>query len=222
MVVVFIVHLISPIMALFRSVDQKAAIVLSTHEHEQDRLWVERVQAGDMSAFDELILRYRDRLFGIVYNMTGNREDTADILQESFIKAFQSIARFRASACFFTWIYRIVLNTTLSFFRRRKLRSFFSFEAIDEEAVCPEVLAALADKRPSAQRTVLLEELQEKLNEALLHLPLKHRTTLILSEIDGLSCAQIADIMDCHEGTVRSRLHYAKKMLQPLLNPYLQ
>ncbi|MFX9665201.1 sigma-70 family RNA polymerase sigma factor, partial [Acinetobacter baumannii] len=79
-------------------------------------------------AFDTLVERYRNRLFTVIYNMTSNREDAADLLQDVFIKAFQSLARFKASSSFYTWIYRIAINTTTSHLRRQRLRRFFSFE----------------------------------------------------------------------------------------------
>jgi len=189
-------------------------------DSDADFVIVQRVQAGEVDAFDHLILKYRERLFAIIYNLTANREDAADLTQDSFIKAFQSISRFQGKSSFFTWIYRIAVNTTYTYLRRNRLRRFFSFETIDEELAPREVVEALTAKG-DLPREGALRELQEKLNEALQTLSLKHRTVVILFEIESLSHQEIAEVMQCSVGTVRSRLHYAKQQLQAKLKPYL-
>jgi len=153
--------------------------------------------------------------------LTSNREDAADLTQETFIKAFTSIQKFKGKSSFFTWIYRIGINTTLSSMKKNRLRRFFSFENINDEVSQSEILEWLADQT-NANRGVLLKELQEKLNEALQKLSPKHRTVVVLFEIEGLSHQEIAEIMNCSEGTVRSRLHYAKQQLQTSLKDYLK
>ena len=188
-------------------------------EADSDGLIVRQVQAGDVAAFDRLILKYRERVYGVVYNMTGNREDAADLTQDSFIKAFQSIHRFQGQSSFFTWLYRIAVNSTLTHLRKSRLRTFFSFEKINEEDKSSQVLNALTDKS-GADRDLFVKELQEKLNEAMQKLSIKHRTVVTLFEIDGLSHEEIADVMNCSVGTVRSRLHYAKQLLQAELVSY--
>ncbi len=189
-------------------------------EADSDMQIVHRVQAGDVAAFDRLILKYRERVFSIVYHMTSNREDAADLTQESFIKAFQSIQRFGGQSSFFTWLYRIAVNSTLSHLRKGRLRSFFSLERVDsDEPVSKEIIDALTDKT-DADRDAFVHELQEKLNDAMQKLSTKHRTVVTLFEIEGLSHQEIADVMDCSVGTVRSRLHYAKQLLQAELQPY--
>lgn len=190
-------------------------------EADSDFAVIKRVQAGDVAAFDQLIRKYRERVFGIVYNMTSNREDAADLTQDAFIKAFQSINRFQGGSSFFTWLYKIAVNTTLSHLRKNKMRMFFSLEKIQEDDPSAKVLAELTDKS-GADRDAYLRELQEKLNEGMQKLSIKHRTVITLFEIDGLSHAEIAEIMECSEGTVRSRLHYAKQFLQGELGKYLR
>jgi RNA polymerase sigma-70 factor, ECF subfamily len=198
--------------------------IISSPERQQeadaDLAVVKQVQAGDVAAFDQLILKYRERVFGVVYNLTANREDASDLTQDAFIKAFQSINRFQGNCSFFTWLYRIAVNTTLSHLRKNRLRSFFSLEKIQEENVNSQILEQLTDKK-GADRDTYLQELKEKLNEALQKLSIPHRTVITLFEIDGLSHAEIAEVMDCSEGTVRSRLHYAKQFLQGELGKYL-
>ena len=187
---------------------------------DEDLAYVRRVQGGDVAAFDHLVLKYRERLFSIIYNLTSNREDAADLTQESFIKAFRSMKRFKEKASFFTWLYRIAINATLTHLKRNRLRRFFSFENINEEVSSSEIIEALA-VRTNSDKSALLSELQEKLNEALHKLSPKHRTVVVLFEIEGLSHHEISDIMRCSVGTVRSRLHYAKQQLQAYLQDYL-
>jgi RNA polymerase sigma factor (sigma-70 family) len=192
------------------------------HEADADVEVVRRVQAGDVAAFDVLIRKYRERLFGVVYNLTSNREDAADLTQDAFIKAFQSIQRFSGQSSFFTWLYRIAVNSSITHLRKSRLRSFFSLESIDLDApVARDILAALTDKT-GGERETYVRELQERLNAAMQKLSIKHRTVVTLFEIDGLSHQEIAEVMDCSVGTVRSRLHYAKQLLQAELQPYLR
>ena len=189
-------------------------------EADADLVVVRQVQAGDVASFDRLIVKYRERVFGVIYNLVANREDAADLSQDTFIKAFQAINRFQGGCSFFTWLYKIAVNTTLSHLRKNRMRSFFSLEKLSEEGGNAQIIDLLTDKR-GADRDTYLRELQEKLNEALQKLSIPHRTVITLFEIDGLSHSEIAEVMGCSEGTVRSRLHYAKQFLQGELGKYL-
>jgi len=200
----------------------KTAITTPERQQEADAdlAVIRQVQAGDVAAFDKLIRKYRERVFGVIYNLTSNREDAADLTQDAFIKAFQAVNRFQGHCSFFTWLYKIAVNTALSHLRKNKMRSFFSLEKINEEGGNAQVLEQLTDKK-GADRDTYLHELQEKLNEGMLKLSIPHRTVITLYEIDGLSHSEIAEIMGCSEGTVRSRLHYAKQFLQGELGSYI-
>ena len=189
-------------------------------EKDADWLTVQRVQAGDVAAFDELVIKYRERIYSVVYNLISNKEDASDLSQEAFIKAFRSIARFKGKSSFFTWLYRIAVNTSLTFLKKNRYRRFLSYENITEETGSSDVLEVLAAKT-STEKPTLIKELQHKLNEALQSLSVKHRTVIVLFEIDNLSHQEIAEIMNCSVGTVRSRLHYAKKQLQSELQDLL-
>jgi RNA polymerase sigma-70 factor (ECF subfamily) len=189
-------------------------------EANVDLLLVEKIKSGDTQAFDVLMKKYRERIFSVVYNMTSNREDAADLTQDVFIKAFRSIESFRGKCAFYTWLYRIALNTTITQLKKKRLRRFFSFESMDEEAVPEDVVNALVSK-VTTDKSLFLKELQEKLNEALQSLSIEHRTAVVLFEIEGLSHQEIAEVMECSEGTVRSRLHYAKQQLQARLQNYI-
>ena len=187
---------------------------------EADRILVERVQNGDVAAYDILVHRYRERLYSVVYNLTSNREDALDLTQEAFIKAFQSIGRFQGKSSFYTWIYRIAVNNTLSHLKKYRNRKFLSFDNLDNEASQTDIFEAVAAKTKTEKAT-LMRELHEKLNEALQKLSLKHRSVVVLFEIEGMSHEQIAEILGCSVGTVRSRLHYAKQQLKLHLKDFV-
>jgi RNA polymerase sigma-70 factor (ECF subfamily) len=190
-------------------------------EAEADWLLVQRVQAGEVACFDQLVQRYRERIWGVIYHLTANREDAADLAQDTFIKAFQSINRFQGQSAFFTWLYRIAVNASLNHLQKNKLRRFFSLEKIRDEEPVAGLLDQLADPGNASDRAACLSELQLKLNEAMQKLSIKHRTVVTLFEIDGLSHEEIAEITGTSVGTVRSRLHYAKQLLQAELQSYL-
>jgi RNA polymerase sigma-70 factor (ECF subfamily) len=189
-------------------------------EADMDTALVARVQTGEVAAFDELVRKYRARLYSVMYNLTGNREDAGDLTQDAFIKAFQSINRFRGKSAFYTWLYRIAVNHAMTFLKKSRRRRFFSFENMSEEAGANEIFEAIASKTRTEKR-ILMEELQERLNESLQKLSEKHRTVVVLHEIEGLGHSEIAEITGSSIGTVRSRLHYAKNQLQADLQTYI-
>jgi|TARA_Y200000002_G_C22652873_1_gene652145 RNA polymerase sigma-70 factor (ECF subfamily) len=176
---------------------------------------------GDFAAFDKIVGLYKERLYSVIYNMTFNHEDAADLTQDTFVKAFRSLSKFKRKSTFFTWLYRIGVNMTLTHLKKKRARKFFSFDQILSGEISNKEIASLSSKETSSVKKTLLNELHEKLNEALSKLSDKHRTIVVLFEIDGLSHKEIASIMKCTEGTVRSRLHYAKLQLQSLLGEYI-
>ena len=182
---------------------------------------VKSAKLGDLEAFDSLTIMFRERLYGVIYNMTFNHNDAADLTQDAFVKAFRSLSKFKEKASFFTWIYRIGVNLTLSHLKKKKHRKFFSFDQYVSDGVSIKDSDKFSSNDSNSVRFTLLNELHEKLNEALSKLSDKHRTIVVLFEIDGLSHKEIASIMKCTAGTVRSRLHYAKLQLQSLLADYI-
>jgi len=189
-------------------------------EADSDLDVVRKVQAGDVAAFDQLMRKYRERIYSVIYNLCGNREDAADLTQGTFIKTFQSINRFQGQSSFFTWLYRIGVNATLTHLRKNRLRTFFSFEQFTEDEKSAEIIEALTDKT-GADRDAFVKELQEKLNEALQKLSDDHRLVVTMHDVQGMSHEEIAEVMDCNIGTVRSRLFYARQQLQAHLSDYL-
>ena len=189
-------------------------------ERDLDWALVQQVQGGDVAAFDKLVQKYREPIFAVIYNMTSNREDASDLTQDTFIKAFQAIGRFKGKSSFFTWIYRIAINTAMSFLKKRSRRRYISYENMHDEVSDSEIFEHLTAKTRT-EKGALVQELQEKLNDALQRLSPKHRTVVVLHEIEGLGHAEIAAITQTSIGTVRSRLHYAKQQLQNYLQDYI-
>ncbi len=193
----------------------------TTLDLSDDVALVRRVQDDDATAFDILVNKYRSRLFSVIYNMTSNKEDAFDLTQDVFIKAYRGIKNFNQKSSFFSWIYRIAINASLSHIKRTKLRRFFSLENIDESGDYQFTFDGMTDSN-DANRSTFLKELQENLNIALQKLSNKHRAVVVLCEIEGLSSSEVASILKCSEGTVRSRLHYAKEQLKLHLHDYLR
>src|SRR5476651_2299159 len=182
---------------------------------------VRRAQRGDLEAYDELIKRYQQRIYATVYHMTSNHEDANDLAQDAFIKAFQALKSFKGGSTFYTWLYRIAVNKTINFLKQRKNRVHMSLNDLDFNTENnPDLVALISDKTP--RREAGLNELSEKLNAALLKLSEPHRVVVVLHDVQGQSHEEIAEIMDCNIGTVRSRLFYARQQLQSLLADYLK
>ena len=181
---------------------------------------VRRARSGDLEAYDELVQRYQERIYATVYHMTSNHEDANDLAQESFIKAFQALKSFKGGSSFYTWLYRIAVNKTINYLKQRKNRIHMSLNDLDFNAEHdPDLVALISDKTP--RREAGLTELQEKLNAALMKLSEPHRLVVVLHDVQGLSHDEIAKVMNCNIGTVRSRLFYARQQLQAWLSDYL-
>jgi RNA polymerase sigma-70 factor (ECF subfamily) len=182
---------------------------------------VRRARKGDLQSYDELIKRYQERIYATIYHMTSNHEDANDLAQESFIKAFQALASFKGGSSFYTWLYRIAVNKTINFLKQRKNRTHMSLNDLDFNAEHdPDLMALISHKTP--RRDAGLSELQEKLNAALQKLSEPHRLVVVLHDVQGQSHEEIAKVMDCNIGTVRSRLFYARQQLQSELADYLK
>jgi RNA polymerase sigma-70 factor (ECF subfamily) len=183
----------------------------STAPAPDEGVLVKRARQGDLGAYDELVRRYQERIYSTVYHMTSNHEDANDLAQEAFIKAYQALKSFKGGSSFYTWVYRIAVNKTINFLKQRKNRTHMSLDDLDFNAEHdPDLVALISDKTP--RREVNLTELHEKLNAAMQKLSEPHR----------LSHEEIAEIMECNIGTVRSRLFYARQQLQAYLSDYLK
>jgi len=186
---------------------------------DEDQALVARTQSGDAAAFDELVVKYSPRLYGLVYNMTSNHEDTNDLLQDIFAKAYKSIRGFRGKSSFYTWIHSIAVNMTLNFLKKRGRRFQLSLDDVDSTIQSDkEFLEATASSSPV--READLSELQKRLNEAMMKLSEEHRAVVTMFHIQGMPHAEISKILRVSEGTVRSRLFYANRQLQNYLDEF--
>jgi len=196
---------------------QAASQVVDTDE----RTLVQLSREGVFSAYDELITRYQERIYSTVYHMTANHEDAVDLVQETFIKAYRSLASFKGKSTFYTWVYRIAVNKTINFLKKRKKHRHLSLNDIDLNAEHdPDLVSLISHKTP--RRDVNLAELHEKLSKALLKLSENHRLVMVLHDIQGLSHEEVSRITNCNLGTVRSRLFYARQQMQTFLSDYLK
>ncbi len=187
-------------------------------ERELVRTLVQRAQRGDLGAYDDLIRKYQERIYGLAYHLTSNHEEANDIAQETFIKAWKALRGFKGDASFYTWLYRIAYNHTLNHLKSRRVRTpHLSLNDLDVNAENdPDLVALASDRTP--HRDANLSELSERLNTALQKLSEEHRTVVTLHDIEGLPHEEIARIVGVNSGTVRSRLHYARQQLQGWLS----
>ena len=179
---------------------------------------VKRCQGGDAEAFDELVVRYRTRVFGMIYNMVHSEQDAWDLAQDSFLKAWKSIKRFRGQSSFYTWIYRIVMNVTIDWLRKKQVKA--GGAEFDDAIQLKEVEPASktvpkADALPS--ENLEQREIRAEIDKAIAQLSPEHRAVILMKEIDGMQYHEIAESLGCSIGTVMSRLFYARKKLQNLL-----
>jgi len=178
---------------------------------------VRRAQSGETKAFDELVTKYRTRVYAMIYQMVRNEQDAWDLAQDGFFKAWKSLDKFRFQSSFYTWLYRIVTNVSIDWLRKKQVRAEGEF---DETQVQPDI-EPTADITPkgdvSPERQLERGELRERLDAAIARLSPEHRQVILLKEIDGLQYHEIADVVGCSIGTVMSRLFYARKKLQSML-----
>jgi RNA polymerase sigma-70 factor, ECF subfamily len=178
---------------------------------------VARCQAGDRDAFNELVTRYRSRAFAMIYNMVRNEQDAWDLAQDGFLKAWKSIGRFRGQSSFFTWLYRILMNVTIDWTRKKHIGSGTEFDdAHGLRDIEPGATTAPRSELAPAAR-LSDKEIRERIDAAITRLTPEHRQVIVLREIEGFDYQEIADAVGCSLGTVMSRLFYARKKLQSML-----
>ena len=185
----------------------------------EDTELVALAQKGSTNSFNKLVDKYHSRIYSLTYQMTSNREDAEDLTQEIFIKAFEALPRFKGRSSFYTWLYRIGINKTINYRKKRNRNRPISIDALDQDITYDEVYAEL-DSKDSPLRHIGLNELQVKLNEAMQRLSLKHRTVVVMHDIEGIPHDEIAKIVGVSVGTIRSRLFYARRQLQVDLGEY--
>jgi RNA polymerase sigma-70 factor (ECF subfamily) len=179
---------------------------------------VKRCQAGQAEAFDELVTRYRTRVFAMIYNMVHNEQDAWDLAQESFIKAWKSIKRFRGHSSFYTWIYRIVMNVTIDWLRKKHVKGAGAEfdDALQLKEIDP-AAKTVPKADPLPHERMERREIRAKIDKAIAQLSPEHRAVILMKEIEEMQYHEIAETLGCSIGTVMSRLFYARKKLQNLL-----
>ncbi|MDD5747750.1 MAG: sigma-70 family RNA polymerase sigma factor [Actinomycetota bacterium] len=180
---------------------------------EPNKELVEKAKSGDEEAFSLLFEQYKDRIYSLCLRMTGNREDAGDMCQETFIKAFKSIEKFRSHSSFSTWIYRIAINHTKDFIRSKARKRGSPVHALSESRLL------IDEANISPQEHALKTERVKIVQQALLELPENMRTPLILFEIENLEYREISRILRLPVGTVKSRIFRAKIALGEILEP---
>ena len=179
---------------------------------------VKRCQAGETEAFDELVIRYRTRVFGMICNMVHSEQDAWDLAQDSFVKAWKSIGRFRGQSSFYTWIYRIVMNVTIDWLRKKQVKG--GGAEFDDAIQLTEVDPAsqTVPKKEALPHEVMERgEIRGRIEKAIAQLSPEQRAAILMKEIEGMQYHEIAEALGCSIGTVMSRLFYARKKLQNLL-----
>ena len=175
---------------------------------------VKRAKGGEREAFRELVERYQGRVFHLAFDVLKNREDAEDVIQESFVKAYLSLDRFKGDSSFYTWLYRIVYNMSIDVRRKVQRRATAPFELDESRAEVESVSGSEFSTRTEApDRVYQYREELKLVDAALSELSEEHRVVLLLRERDGLSYEEIADVVGVARGTVMSRLHYARKEL---------
>lgn len=180
-------------------------------ESRADDELVIQAQKGDAESFMALVRRYQQRIYQTIYALTKNHQDADDLAQETFLQAFKAVKRFKRRSGFYTWAYRIAVNITLNFLKKK------GREKTDLEREGQALQKTSGQKMPTPERRSQNSELQEKMAKAIDALPLPYRISFLLVEMQGFSHGQAAKVLKCSENTVSWRMHRARKMLQEKL-----
>ncbi len=207
------------------SAAKKSADVLTTPQsstelnfHADNEL-IERFQNGDTEAFNPLVVTYKKKVYNLIYQRVGDRETAKDLCQETFLKAFKALPNFKRESAFYSWLYRIAVNCSIDFMRKRDRMSTFTFEELtlgaDDEL-------RMVDSQPPASQVVEEKELGSIIRKAVRRLPARQQLVFNLRHYKELRIKEIAALLNRSEGTVKAHLYYAHRRLRGMLLPYLQ
>jgi RNA polymerase sigma-70 factor (ECF subfamily) len=192
---------------------------LTTIPDDTDHELVRRVQAGDQSAFNLLVLKYQHRVLKLVGRFVNDAAEAEDVAQEAFLKAYRALASFRGDSAFYTWLYRIAINTAKNALVSQRRRPVdFDLDLQDPDQYDRHAKLKEAD---TPEGVLLTDEIRAVVEEAMAQLPEDLRTAIVLRELEGLSYEEIAEAMDCPVGTVRSRIFRAREAIDKKLKPLL-
>ncbi len=183
---------------------------------QNERGLIEKSKNGDVKAFEDLISGYEKKVFNIVYRIVGDYNDAQDVSQEVFIKAFRAIGNFRGKSSFYTWLYRIAVNECMDAMKARKKTTALSINAPvgDEDSG---IAREIKDDGESLEEKVERNELRSIIEKALNRMPYEHRIMIVLRDVQGFSYEEIAAMLKCPAGTVKSRINRARRALKELL-----
>lgn len=196
-----------------------SAYTASELEHIDEDELVNRFQKGDIEAFNPLVLKYQKKIYNLIYQRIRDREIAKDISQEVFLKAFKALPDFKGGSAFYSWIYRIAINSSIDFQRRRNRNRVLTFEELPPDA--DEVLR-MSDAHPSPEKLLEEKELGKIIREAVRKLPPGQRRVFNLRHRRELAIKDIAVLLNRSEGTIKTHLHHAHRRLQGMLLPYLR
>ena len=192
----------------------------SKYSEQLDEDLVLRVQQGDKSAFDFLVIKYQHKIIQLVNRYVKDPSEAQDVAQEAFIKAYRALGNFRGDSAFYTWLYRIAINTAKNYLVSRSRRSSdYQVDIQDAEAL---ENAPQLQGMETPERLLLNQEIIDTIKTAIDKLPEEMRTAIMLREFEGMSYEEIAEAMDCPVGTVRSRIFRAREAIDNKLNPLLE
>src|SRR5213083_1515875 len=179
---------------------------------------VTRCQRGDTAAFNELVTKYRGKVYSMIFNMVRNEQDAWDLAQDGFVKAWKSIGRFRGQSSFYTWIYRIIMNVIIDWLRKKQVKGG---GAEFDDAIQLREIDPASKTVPKTQelphQAMERDEIRARIEKAIGQLSPEHRAVILMKEIDEMQYHEVAEALGCSIGTVMSRLFYARKKLQSLL-----
>ena len=191
-----------------------------TSSRESDQVLVERVQAGDKKAFDVLVLKYQQKVANLISRYVRDPSEVLDVTQEAFIKAYRALPNFRGDSAFYTWLYRIAINTAKNFLAAQSRRP--PGDDIEAETATQTDAGARLKEYATPENLLLQQEIATTIKAAVDDLPDDLRTAITLRELEGLSYEEIAKAMDCPIGTVRSRIFRARDAIDTRLRPLLK
>ena len=181
---------------------------------------VERVQKGDKASFDILVLRYQHKVIKLILRYVRDAAEAQDVAQEAFIKAYRALPNFRGDSAFYTWLYRIAINTAKNSLVARKRRPLdYDLDLQDPEQ---HAMQSKLQDTDTPEALLLSDEIRQTVNEAMMALPEDLRAAIVMREIDGLSYEEIASAMECPVGTVRSRIFRAREAIDDRLRPLIE